>query len=36
MLTGDFTHVVYGDQTGDGLITAADITAVYGVLLGGR
>jgi hypothetical protein len=34
MLNNDSSHITNGDQTGDGIITAADITAVYTIMLG--
>jgi hypothetical protein len=34
LLSNDYTGVVNADQSGDGQVTAADVTAVYNILLG--
>jgi len=35
MLNENWTGVVNADQNGDNVITSADITALYNILLGG-
>ncbi|MBR2147488.1 MAG: glycosyl hydrolase 53 family protein, partial [Muribaculaceae bacterium] len=35
MLNNDYTNAIYPDINGDGVVTAADVTSVYEVLLNG-